>query len=554
MRVSVTLGLLVVALPAPGAADALHVFGPEGTPSERRALAVVELSDGGCASWDALSVSSPDGVSVEVGEGVGECARWLTITASPPRDRVELRVRGSAIDASAAIAMGSEHGLTVRVRRRQEALAVEVEGAPEGEPVRVLALWRDGQRELDAHGDEWRGEVPPGAFVGVVARSGGLTGAGASVPLGMRGPDVLVLPSDLAVPAGGAPRTAAFVLATDARGHLSRNVPLRVMSERGRLRAMTWLEPGVAAVRLSAPNEVQTVDVAVELGAASATRELPVVSGWPAHVELSTPVEIDAGPTDLRVVVRTLDGEALDEQRVVLRCGELTTIGTSARCDAPEHGGELLVVAAALIDGRAVPLATRRISVRPASRAPARAAPAIEPPAPAPRAAEDSRVALGVLIHGGLDTWARPSVGGGARVGVHLIGPFGVGARARYSATPFRASSSDARVGAIDGWRHSVELAAEAFVRGVVEGVGLVGWLGVGGGYVEENVTLDNVDLVGRAFVPLLEGSFGPSFIVDPRLAIDIALGVRVPLDYPSSVWPEAHARVFVEASLVVFP
>jgi hypothetical protein len=559
------LALALVGFPPQVRAQALHVYGPDGTPAERRALVVVE-EGGGCAPAGELELASPDpGVTVELGEAAGSCARWVTIRAQPPRTSVRIEAAGN----STAVAMGSDRTLAVRVDRRGRRITARIEGAAPDEEVRVLAFWPEGEAELSRDGDAWHGDVPADALVGVVVRSGGLVGAAASAPGRLRaGPAVLLMPSHLAVAAGGAPRTAAFLAVVDRRGRLSRNVPLRLRSEHGRLRRLEWSSPGLAAVGLSVDAGVDRLDLSAHVGGAVVSqRELEVSAGWPAEgwIEASESVELGEA-VHMTAGARTVDGASVEPGRLRARCGDAEPIAVAGdgtvRCDAGAEG-PLAIGLAVLVDGRAVPLAaavTRVVQREPVPIvAPVPVASEAEPPAPAlPR--EDIRpargVAIGALAHGGIDAWGRPSVGGGARARVPVEGPWALGVVLRYAATPFSATPAGAHVvdGELTGTRHATELALEGAARGRLAGVGVTAWVDVGLAWVRESARLGNATLPADGLTATGSVAVGPYFELGSTSSIELAAGARFAPVSAGAVWAEPPVRLFVEVAGAIAP
>lgn len=566
------LGLLVyllIGIVAPGlaSADVLHVYGPDGTPAERRALAVIERADGTCADWEELELQAEGaGVIVEMLEPVGACARWIRVVARPPRDTVRLRALGAGVESSTAVAMGSDRGLRVDVRRRGDELVATLDGAREPLDARVVAVWAGGEVELTYRDGDWVGEVPRRELVGVVARSGGLTGAAAAPPSRSRRPGLLLLPSDLAVPAGGTPRTAAFLVVTDRRGRLSQNVPLRVQSERGQLRSLDWIEPGLAAVRLSVDAGVDRLDLTVRAGELHVSRDLPVVAAWPGSAELDGPREVDEGERfDVQATVRSIEGTPIAAGDVHIACGGEAHATARATCLAPA-AGSVLVIASSLVDGRAVPLASRVVAVRdaaPPPRAeppPAAVEPATEareavlPAAVAPPARPTQRVralSVGALVHGGIDLWGRPSIGGGLRVRVDLGGRFALSSEARYAATPFSAAATPAgsmpSTDAVEGTRHAAELSLALSARARVLGIMLAASGSGGIAWAHEAATVGNADTNATGIMPVLTAAVGPLLQLSDAIVLDLSLGVRFVPWSPRTLWPESPARVFLE-------
>ncbi len=553
-------------VPTPAEAAALHVLGPQGTPAERRALVVLETSDGGCASADALELSTNEvGVDVHPGPPAGPCARWFTLKASPPRGQVQLEARAGEAVASAAVAMGSERGLAVRLQRRGARLTARVNGAPHGEPVSVVAFFADGSTQLRAASDAWTGSVPPHALVGVVARSGGLTGAAASSTGGAAaGPAVLLLPSDLSVPAAGAPRTAAFLVVTDRHGRLSRNVPLRVRSERGELRALEWLSPGLAAVKLAARAGSPSVDLRAETQGATAQRDLPVVASWPADAQLEVPAHVAPGsPIPVRATVRTVDGAILASDAVAFRCGDGSPVENVSEVSCPESTvGVALVVLVARVDGRLVPLATRsvRVVAPPAPRAPP--PPARVPPRPPairrlrPRLERHGRrPTLAAMLDVGVDGWGRPVAGAGVRVGVEIGPSFALAGDLRWSDTAVAAPPADPRiVGRATGSRQGVEASVELGAKVGIGAVTLGGFIEAGARYLHDAIRIDNVDATGDGVAPTFGIGAGPSFPVGDRLRLTGAVLVRLDPFVPESVFHGPLVRWLLEARCAYLP
>lgn len=442
------MGLLLCA----GVAEAqrLHAYGPAGSPTERRCFLIVEDASGGCASWDELEVEGA-GVEVELGQRHGECVREVWIRSDTPQPSATLQVRGPDLSLQGEVALGEENNLRVRATRRGSRVQVRVPGPP----AEVHAYWAGGSTPLEqVRPGRYRGNVPRSGIVAVRARRGDRVGA--HVVGRAEGRSVLIVRSELSVPAGGSPRSAAFVVVTDRQGRPSRNVPLQVRSERGALEWLRWQGPGLAAVGLSAPRDAATVDLEVRSREAHAFAQLPVAAGWPTQGSVVAQEATVGESLVAQLSATDVLGEPLVGDRVRIRCDAEDCIA--------DRAGSLRIVLQAEVDGRWVPLDVVSVEVH--------EAPTL---APADLALERG-VHLGARVGLGLDGFRRVTGFVGAELSLALVPRFWIGLSATYCATRLSASSAtdDAQARASQHGS-SVELFAD---------VGLLRWLFVraGGG------------------------------------------------------------------------
>lgn len=569
--------LLVLAagasIPSVASAQAIHVYGPRGSGSDRRAIVVLEDASGiGCVPADQIRLQAANPhTTVDLEQPLGSCARWVQVRTEggPPSAAVRSAEGGPAV----AVAMGSDVALRARAELRGNELHVQVTGAPQDEALQVAAVWDGGRTALAADGQGgFSGQVPPTGVIGVLARSATALGATAvGRPRAHRGPfQVVVMPSDLAVPAGGAPRTAAFVVVADRMGRLSTHVPLQITSRLGHLRALQWITPGVAAVELSADPGTDSVDLEVQApGRLQPIRaQIPVIASWPIAASL----EIDGKPTRGKPLlvstrVRDLQGNPLPADRVRVRCGaeveqpvaEPDSGRLSARC-TPTEAGPLQIAAQALIDGRPVPLASRTVQVHPPPAPPVAKAQPKPQPAPAPAAPPPrpppSHVTVGAYGHAGVDTWARPSFGVGGRIEVDAWSKLRLGGTVRYSATPYRASSNDIRTASpLDGTTHTLDVLLEPSAVVALGRYDIVGRLGLGVAWIRDRWRLDQAHAHGNGCQLALQAAAGPRLHFG-RWDLDIEVGTRLWLveTLDDAAWPQARARFFVEVGGALRP
>lgn len=558
MARSLTVGVIVWStLAGVAQADELHFFGPEGTGTERRVLVVVVGPDQGCVPLDGATAEAiEDDVEVSLLEEAGPCARWMEIVTTAPRNQVSIRIRHLGAAATGVVAMGSERGLSVEAAIRRGRLVVRVGGAPDGEPVRVLAIHSGGQTVLEpgTGRDVFVGPRPPDGPVGVVARTASLTGAAALAVGRLTGPAAVIVPSAFEIPAGGAPRVAAFLVVTDAAGRLSRNVPLRVMSDHAALRSLEWIGPGLAAVSLSARGDGLSV---VELSVRDqqrelATAELPVGSGAPVRARLDLPGEIRAGdPFEVRASVLTSEDASVPTTRLRVVCpgGVSVPVGDDsvARCPGDREGPSRVTVQVAL-DGRLVPLGTVPIQIL-GTQLPMEA-PAVEDADPEPlieseEASVPRSLELGVFLRGALDSWGNGGAGFGARVAWAVSSLLGLGLDLRYQARGLGAPPSAQVVVELKGVRHELAIGAQLTLAPMFEKVRWVNRLTAQAAVVRDRYELGGERSRSVGFVPGVGLATGIGF--GGRAAFEIMAGTTVRLAHPSSSWREPPVTFFLE-------
>lgn len=544
---SLAVALLATALLLAGggaaSADALHVYGAPGSPTERRCFVVVEGEDGRCVPWRGLTLSAVDeNVSVGLEDGYGPCVRTLVIRAASARSSVELIARGAGVEARGSVAMGGDHPLRLSLSRQGRTLTARVRGASSGDRVTAMAVWRNGRRRLRrVRRGLFRGRTPANGLVAVVARSGGLSGAG--VIGRASGTEAFIAPSDLAVPPGGSPRTAAFLIAADAQGMPSRNVPLQIQSERGRLEYLRWLDDGVAAVGLSVVEGAPSVDLVIS-GQEVEDHEvdLSVSAGFPVRAALALPPWAQVGrPVVVGGYLHNAEGVRL-AGALTLGCEEqVATSEGLAQCIFTQPGRHT-VVAFAEVDRRLVPLAVRTIDVDPPSPPP----PPPAGPAPVVATAEGDppRLRLGALAGAGFDVWSRGTFAAGAEGGLEIMPGVEVSARLRYATTPFTSQGTDANATALSVTAHATSLWAGADVALGVPF--LVGRAALGAAWVYDAGSVDGVDGSTHSLRPVGLLTVGPMLRFG-SFWVALDGGVRVaPLDL-GDPWAEAPLRFVLE-------
>lgn len=553
-----TLLLLIWSAPSVAVADRLLVYGPPGSGAERRALAVIEQEDGTCASWDGAEVVADEpGVQIAIEPAGGPCTRWLRIVSSPPRPSVTLRARApSRGDAQAAVAMGGSHGLGVRASRAGRTVRVALTGAPPSDTV-VTAVWRDGESRLRANGAaSFAGEVPADELVAVVARSGDLVGAAALPPASAgAGSQSLVVPSALAVPAGAAVRTAAFVVATDRRGRLSRDVPLHVSSERGRLRSLTWLAPGVAAVALTADASMASVDLRVWTTSEVDARaiEIPVQADWPVGALIDAPARVERGDDLLVSATATLlaGAEATDAVGLAVRCGAEAAAHDPAgpfRC-ATGGGPSVWVIATALIDGRVLPLAQQSVQIH--EPPPPPPAVVVSPPAPRPHplaavAPAPSSLVPAASLAAGVDLGGNAAWGAGLGARWLATDRLLVTATARYAGARVDAPGVGLVRESLIGTRHGADLLLGAAVRVLGGRTGLVVGAAAGPSWVLGDLRVGGTEVPTSAMRLVAQGSAGPRARLG-GFELGLDLGVRLVPVSSETTWREPLATAYLE-------
>ncbi|MCG8556138.1 MAG: hypothetical protein MJD61_12760 [Proteobacteria bacterium] len=550
---AIGLGVALLSGERVAIADEIHAFGPTGSAKQRRTLVVVEKADGTCASWDdlALAATSPH-TRVELHERVGQCARWVTIRTDQAQGSVALSAHGEGVAAKAAVALGSNIRLQVRAHRRGSTLRVSVAGAHREEDVRVVAFWSGSRSKelLREPNGSFAGRVPRREPIGVVARSGTLSGAGlvGGVKHGST-PTVVVMPSNFAIPAGGAARTAAFLMVADRRGRPSRNVPLRIQSQQGELQGLQWLDAGLAALDLSAPASAESIDLQVHVGGSQRRVQLPVTASWPATASIEAPEQAVQGkPFAVAFAATDLEGTAVADDKLRARCGRgaVPVAAGSLRC---EKAGPGSVVVSAQVDGRWVPLAWRSISVRPVPRAVARGRPPPAAAAPPPPALS---LIAGALLHGGRDTWSRTPWGAGLRLELEptRVAPaLRFDLTARYTLAPYRAQGAPDLFGGgglLDSTRYCLDVLSGASVGYHRFGAAEL-FLGVqaGAAWVRDAGRLEGNPTELSGWRVILQAATGTRVGLGPA-ELSVALGARLSTMGEGS-WSEAPARVFLE-------
>ncbi|MEM9192199.1 MAG: hypothetical protein AAGF12_23705 [Myxococcota bacterium] len=501
-----TLLTLLLLIPNLAKAQQIHVFGPEGTPDERRALVVVEDEIGGCAPWNAITLDAGTDVELRLEDPGPGCARWVRWRPETPRAFVVLRVEG-AVQARTVVPMGQDAHLEVRLRRVGSRIAVELPHRDRHAVVR--AYWPGGASELQADGHIFRGRGPASGPVGVVVRSGGSVGAALDHDPTQGG--VFIMPA-LPVPAGGVPRNAAFVAVSGGAGAAHSDVPLNVQAEGARLRRLTWIRPGLATVALSVDEYRPDVSLRATVpGRPPVTSRLPVVAGWPQRMELrvSAPLFADA-ESPLRLSAWTSNGNAVAATRLALRCGgELKPADRAGRVDCEGLSpGRTRLVGTVEVDGRPVPMAMREVRVEP-------------PPTPLPD------VRLGAYLAGCLAADGTPHLGGGLSLTIPSGSLLSARLELGYRHRTIEAFGSQLVVDDLQGHHHALELLGGVewtLLDGGV-GLGLRTDIGVAGGYSDAEIAGSDASGVELRFVAQVAAM---SFLRVDATRLGVSIGGRV--------------------------
>lgn len=545
--------------------NALHLFGPAGTDTERRVLAVFEGADGRCVSWDDVEVEAVDeGVTIVEQDRAGSCVQWLRISTDEPQETVTLRARALRNQATSTVGLSREESLPIRVSRSGRRIAVRIGRGETNEQLSAHAYWDGGSVALEqTPRGSYGGQVPAGALVGVVARSGGVVGATLSVPESFRSDHVgaILMPSELAVPAGGAPRTAAFLVVSNQRGRPSNTVPLNIASERGRLRGMRWLRPGLAAIQLSTEVGVRSVDLTVSFGDEVFGRaELPVSAGWPVEAQVGEPPRVVRNEDfDIAVSATTLDGVSVAPTELRLLCeGEerVPDAAGTATCNISASEPSSTLIVGASIDGRFVPLGFAQVDVEapPEEASPDQVEPVEDRPGLPASGQERHALFLGPLLQGGLDLfWVRGTFTVGLRVEIPLIRWFHLDVAASYSVTPFtnEPGTNVDTEGPLDGLQHTTELVVSGGFEFFQGRVTMVVRGGFGVAYAAMNATLGQSDASGHAVRASALVSLGPR-IHFGRTRLGFELGARAPMASSDGTWNDAPLRLLLEANVTV--
>lgn len=544
----------------------LHVYGPEGTSNERRVLAVVELPDGRCAPWSSITLGlSEEGVTLEAGEQLSDCVRWLDLSSESDRQTVMVTAVGEGWEATTVVGLEGYRGLEMILDRRNGTLTATLVNAPLGETMSVTAYWADGEVDLEVvEPSVFVGQVPPRALVGVVARSRSLLGAALSAGTLRAGPRAIIMPSNLAIPSGGAPRTAAFLVVTNRRGRPSSHVPIRVASERGSLRRLDWVRPGLARIDLYAPPIARSVDLRISArGTTLAEGELTVVAGWPVRVQIDVPPEVVVGESvQIGIAGNTLDGEAIDPALIRVRCDSLVLQpedGNSVECSWPDTGSAV-VTATVHIDGRDIPLASRTTEIvsPPPPPSPPPSPPEEETPSLPPETQRRSELLIGGLLQGGVDTWARGTWGVGLYLEARIWRWLRFKTWTRYSLTPFSAESSRASLEDestalmaaedLQGVQHNVELLVGGSAQLLDGRVSLILALALGGAYSFSRAELGTTDASGEAWRLVSAFSIGPRFTMG-RMRLDVEARVQIAMASTKGNWDGSPVGFMIEVS-----
>ena len=531
--------------PSPTRAQVLFAFGPDGSSTERVIFVSVENARGDCVPARELELTTrSEGVSLTVDPATEGCVRRLRFASANGAREVTLEARAQGILVEASIRLGPVIDLDIHARREGSRVIVDVPRT--AEEARVTAHWATGHALLSPVGPRRHaGEVPPDALLGVLVQSGDRLGVAALAPeTGGRG--TLVMSTSRAVPADGVPRAAAILIQTDARGRLSSGVPLRVRSERGRLRGLDWIAQGVAAIGLSTTSGEAHLDLVVELSDGQATSaEIPISRSWPAEASILAPDQITVGEAfDVVVRARAADGSRVDPATLRVRCGATDlTLGPDghAQCTTQAPGLTRIVVRAN-VDARLIPLASAQTRARPSI-------PSSEPPR------EASFFALRGHLRGGVDGDVRPTIGGGIGIGLRAHEIVELGLDVRYQSRFVRAESAttaDVRVqGTLEGVDHLLDAALGLTLH--VAGP----WIASASGGLETSffdASLADTDVSAWDVRPFGELAFGLEVPMDP-----MSFGARVGVWMGASrllpeAWSASPVRVFLEVTGAVAP
>lgn len=561
------ISLVICSLVQGGRAEgsALHLFGPAGTDTERRILGVFEGDDGRCVPWDDVELEAvDDGVTIFEEDQAGSCVQWLRISTEEPQETVTIRARAPGGQATSTMGLSREESLQIRVSRSGREIAARIGRGETNEQLSAHAYWEGGSVALERTPQgAYRGLVPTDVPVGVVARSGGVVGATLSVPDSYRSDhvSVILMPSELAVPAGGASRTAAFLIVTNQHGRPSNTVPLNIASDRGRLRGMTWLGRGLAAIQLSTEVGVSSVDLTVSFRDEVFGRaELPVSAGWAVSAQIEEPTRVVRGEDfDLTLSATTLDGAAVAPTDLRLRCGGEESAPDEAgraTCNIAANDPSAVLVVGASVDGRFVPLGSRQVTVEAPPEEPRPPPVELVDEQPAMDPTDESRRSafLGPLIQGGLDLfWLRGTFAFGLRVEIPLIRWFHLDVGATYSVTPFtNEPSTDVNTeGPLEGYQHTTELAVTGGFELFQGHVTMVLRGGVGVAYAAMRATLGQRDASGNAIRATALLSLGPR-IHFGRTKLGFELGARAPMASSDGTWSDAPLRLLMEVNVTV--
>ncbi|MFK7999210.1 MAG: hypothetical protein AB8H86_06415 [Polyangiales bacterium] len=500
-------------------------------------MAVLEDDTGECVPAERAIAWSSDTADVIVEEQAGPCVRWLLLRPRGTHDRIVLQATYEGAQSAVTVPLDDRGQLAIRARRRGSRLEVVVLGSDLREDVSGVVQTMEGEIVLESVGDGRMAANVPGGVLGVVVRSGAMVGVAGVAPRSPSGePQVLVLAADMAIEAGGPPREAAFVVAADARGRLSSTLPLHIESARGVLTSLRWLDDGTAAVALSAPVSAESVDLSVGIDAQPLRAvELEVTAHWPVEVEVEAPESVaDGEPFVVDVSAHGADGSSVDVERIRLRCGAGPYAAAPFSCPALAGPVAQTIVVGALVDGRVVPLAARRVRIR----APQ---PVAIPPSPEPR------FALELALRGSFDVWSRAGFGAAARLW-HQSAPWlRVGVGAEYTRVRLHATAQNSSIGALTGTRHEVgvfALAEAAFG----ERAGGALRVALGGGYGRARAHVGEGDASGHT--AFLQGrvSAGPRLRLE-AVEFGVDIGGVFGVDLGTRAWGQPWLSGFAEVN-----
>lgn len=536
----------------------LHVLGPPGSSVERRVVVVVEGPRGCAPPGDVTFAVVEAGVSVErVETAAGGCAQWVSVRGPPGLAAATLEAVYGDARARAQVSFDARPRLDVQVQRRAGVVRVTVTG---GEPRSVTAYTADGSTALARAGAAWEGPATDASLL-VVASGDDVFGAAILPDSRARSgspPLVLLAPAREQVVAGGAPRGAAVVATFDANGRPTRAMSLSVTSERGQLRSMEWMATGLAEIRLGAPIGVASVDLSVSAPHAQ-MRQLEVVArptALPMRSELRVELPASRRSAGTRLFARAWDdgGRDVEPGRLRLRCGdgtvrELDSAGT-ATCPASSTASTATVLAAATDDSVPYPLASTEVAPLAASAVAVVVARGPDEPPPA-AAGPGSRAhpwTVGGRVTGGVDTWGRPAIGAGARIGFALGDRVRVEGGVGYAVVGVSADAASLAATNLEGVAHTIEVplgVAVALVRGPY---------GIGARASLAPAWVKDAGHVGTLSADASAWRLAASLTVGPRLTthgfeLGVDVGVRVCGALTDGAWAEPPVRVIAEVS-----
>jgi len=532
-------------------AQRVHVYGPDGTGTERRAFAVFERGDGSCAPAEDVTFSVDDErVQIE-GLGSAACVSSLRLTSSGSR-QVQLTARVGEQRAATHVSVGTDASLAIEfdAHRAGPRLLATLPEALDGAVLE--AHWSGGSAELrpsNGHGGrrfETR-EAPTDALVAVVAHAGGARGL-VALPAETSGRrELLVLPSPRGVPSNGHPRSAALLVVTNANGVLSSSVPLRIQSDRGTLQSLDWLRRGIASVTLSTSSDEANLDLRATVpGEEPVVALIPIMSGWPATGTVRASSRGLVGEAvDVWVSASTAEGASIAPSQLRVRCGgEDLAVDPDhrARCAFPRAGATTIT---ALVHTGGVNLPVGHHDVLIEQRG--------------PTAGEGSTgaalISARARVRGGVDAWSRPTVSFGLGIAVELHPLARLAFDARYEALIIATGPGQPGVPRVEGSLAAIDHLTASAVSLELRPLGPLLFAGSVG--VE---------------VSVLDGSFADADLnaVDVRPFAEVAAGVEIELEQVqlgarvgvwagaervlADSWGTAPVRGFVEVIGAIHP